>query len=83
MRTSDNGRVRRIVCHGFCSNLTILRYNCTLSANIKLNQPIVFISGEHAVPHWLGIVNGFLVSKETVVLCQWESGTKIWFYQTS
>ena len=29
------------------------------------------------------IVNGFLVSKETVVLRQWESEKKIWFYQTS
>ena len=29
------------------------------------------------------LLNGFLVSKETVVLRQWESETKIWFYQTS
>ena len=28
-------------------------------------------------------VNGFLVSKETVVLHQWESETNIGFYQTS
>ena len=27
--------------------------------------------------------NGFLVSKETVVLCGWESETKIWLYETS
>ena len=26
-------------------------------------------------------LNGFLVSKETVVLCQWESETKIGFYK--
>ena len=26
------------------------------------------------------LVNLFLVSKETVVLCRWESETKIWFY---
>ena len=28
-------------------------------------------------------VNGFLVSKETVLLRRWESETKIRFYQTS
>ena len=28
-------------------------------------------------------INGFLVSRETVVLRRWESETKIWFYQTS
>ena len=28
-------------------------------------------------------VNNVLVSKETVVLCQWESETKIWVYQMS
>lgn len=28
-------------------------------------------------------VNGFLVSKETVVLLRWDSEIKIWFYQTS
>ena len=27
--------------------------------------------------------NGFLVSKETVVLHWWKSETKIWFYQMS
>ena len=27
--------------------------------------------------------HGFLVSKETDVLRQWESETKIWFHQTS
>ena len=27
--------------------------------------------------------NGFLVSKETVVLCQWEHETKSGFYQMS
>ena len=34
---------------------------------------------------WLGSlhVNGFLVSKETVVLRRWESERKIWFYQAS
>ena len=25
----------------------------------------------------------FLLSKETVVLCEWESEMKIWFYQMS
>ena len=29
------------------------------------------------------LLNGFVVSKEIVVLRRWESETKIWFYQTS
>ena len=29
------------------------------------------------------VLFGFLVSKEAVVLCRWESETKIWFYPTS
>ena len=29
------------------------------------------------------LINGYVVSKETVVLRRWESETKIWFYQTS
>ena len=28
-------------------------------------------------------LNGFLVSREPMVLCWWESETKIWFYQMS
>ena len=29
------------------------------------------------------LVNGFLLSKETVVLRRWESETKMWFCQTN
>ena len=40
-------------------------------------------TGGITVSNYDNSFNGFLVSKETVVLCRWESETKSGFYQTS
>ena len=55
----------------------------TLLFWLKMNVSYLKLRFRTDYPTGLSLSNGFLVSKETVVLRQWESEQKIWFYQTS